>query len=118
MTRVVFKIWEVVSDPTLVRAVGFYNTYHQLWALIEQGRTLLHYENTTFVYHTVEETTSKDVFHYLFDVGVKKFLLEKRKRYFHKLFERWDLEHLQLDEDFDNYLDNDGLEDITRDEGM
>jgi len=36
--------------------------------------------------------------------------LEKSKKYLHQLFEKWDLEHLQLDEDFDHYLDNDGVE--------
>jgi len=55
---------------------------------------------------------------YLFDVGVKKFLSEKGKKYFYELFKRWDLEHLQLDENFDDYLDNDRLKDIIRDDGM
>ena len=29
-----------------------------------------------------------------------------------------DQEHLQFEEDFDDYPDNDGLEDIIRDKGM
>jgi len=66
----------------------------------------------------VEGATSEDVFNYLLDVGVRKFSLEKGKKYLHELFERWDLEHLQLDNDFDDYLDNYGLENIIRDEGM
>ena len=35
-----------------------------------------------------------------------------------KLFEKWDPEHLQLDEGFDDYPHNDGLKDIIGDEGM
>ena len=38
---------------------------------------------------------------------------KKRKKYLHELFEMWDPEHLENDEDF-----NDGLEDNVRDEGM
>ena len=34
------------------------------------------------------------------------------------LFEKWDPKHFELDEDFDDYLDNDTLEDIIGDEGM
>jgi len=85
----------------------------------------VHCGNITFIYHNdfskyikVERVTSKDVFGYLFDVGAGKFLLEKGKKYLHELFEKWDLEHLQLDEDFDDYLVNDGLEDIIRDKDM
>jgi len=96
-----------------------------MWALIEQRKTLMHCENTTFVYDNdlnkyvkVEGVTSEEVFDYLFDVGVGKFLLKKGKRYLHELFQRWDREHVQLDDDFDNYLDNDRLEDIIGDEGM
>ena len=43
---------------------------------------------------------------------------QKRKKYLLELFQKWDPEHLQLDEDFDDYPDNDGLEDIIGDEGM
>ena len=71
--------------------------------------------NTTFIYHDefskymkLDGATSEDVFDYLFDLGVGKFLLEKRKKYLHELFEKWDLEHLKNDEDF-----SDGLEDNT-----
>jgi len=46
---------------------------------------------------------------YLFDIEVGKFLLEKGKKYLHDLFEKWDPEHLQLDEDFNDYLDNNCL---------
>jgi len=66
----------------------------------------------------VEWGTSVDVFDNLFDVGARKFLLEKRKKYLHELFEKWDLKHIQLDEDFENYLDNDGLEDIIENKNM
>ena len=65
-----------------------------------------------------EGATSKDVFDYLFDIGVGRLLSEKDKRYLHKLLERQDPKYLQLDENFDNYLDNDGLEDIIGDERM
>jgi len=36
----------------------------------------------------VERATSKDIFDYLFDVGARKFLLEKEKKYLHELFEK------------------------------
>ena len=85
----------------------------------------MHCGNTTFFYHSefseymkVEGVASKDVFDYLFNVGARKFLSEKEKKYLLELFEKWVLEHLQFNEDFDDYLDNDGLEDITRDEGI
>ena len=64
------------------------------------------------------EASSKDVFYYLFDVGVGKFLSEKGKKYLLELFEKWDPEYLQLDEDFDNYPDTDRLEYIIGEEGM
>ena len=47
-----------------------------------------------------------------------KFLSEKGKKYLLELFEEWDPEHLQLDEDFDDCSDNDGLEYTIGDEGM
>ena len=52
------------------------------------------------------------------DVGARKFLSEKGKKCLHKSFKKWDLEHFQLDEDFDDYLDSDGLKDIIGHEGM
>ena len=61
----------------------------------------------------VDGAKLEDVFDYLFDLGVRKFLLEKGKKYMHELFEKWDPEHLKNDEDF-----NDGLEDNIGDEGM
>ena len=33
------------------------------------------------------------------------------QKYLHELFEKWNLEHLPVDEDFDDYLDNDGMKD-------
>ena len=45
--------------------------------------------------------------------GVGKFLLEKEKKYLHELLEKWDPEHLEIDEDF-----NDGLKDNIGDEGI
>ena len=48
-----------------------------------------------------------------FDMGAGKFLWEKEKNYPHELFEKWDPEHLEIDEDFNNELeDNVGDEDI------
>jgi len=68
-----------------------------MWALLEQGRTLMHCRYTTFIYHNdsskhinVEQVTSEDAFDYLFDLGVGKLLLEKEKKYLHDLFEKWD----------------------------
>ena len=85
-----------------------------MFALIELERPLIHCGNTTFVYHDdlskhmkVEIATSKGVFDYLFDIGAEKFLSEKGKKYLHELFKKWDLEHLQLDENFDDFLNND-----------
>ena len=45
-------------------------------------------------------------------MGAEKFLSEKRKRHLHDLFEKWDPEHLEINIDFDDYMDNDGLQDI------
>lgn len=67
----------------------------------------------------VEDAVSEDIFDYLFDVGVGKFLSENSRNYLLELFEEWDPEHLkQIDEDFDDYPDNDGLEGVIGDEGM
>jgi len=38
---------------------------------------------------------------------------EKRKKYLHELSEKWDLEYLEINEDF-----NDGLKNNVGDEGM
>jgi len=86
----------------------------------------MHCENTTFSYSDgfkdymkVDGGESKDIFDYLFDVGAEKFLSEEGKKYLLKLFEEYDQEHLnQIDEDFDDYLDNDCLKNIIRDECM
>jgi len=66
----------------------------------------------------VEGAVLEDIFNYLFDVETEKFLSEKGKKYLLELFEKWVPKHLQFDEDFDDYQDNDGLEDIVDDEGM
>ena len=65
-----------------------------------------------------ERVVSEDVFDYLFDVGAGKFLSEKEKKYLLELFKKWDPEHLQLNKDFDDYLDNNSLQNINGDEGM
>ena len=77
-------------------------------------------ENATFAYDNefkeYERAVLEDIFDYLFDVeGRNKFLSEKGKKYHLKLLKKWDPEHLQLDEDFDDYPDNDDLKDIIRD---
>ena len=43
---------------------------------------------------------------------------KKERNIFSKLFKKWDPEHLQFDEDFDDYLDDDGHKDIIRDESI
>jgi len=47
-----------------------------------------------------------------------KFFIKKGKNYLRDLFQKWDLEHLELYEDFNDYLKNDGLKNIIGDEGM
>jgi len=111
----------VVIDPTLAKAIGFLNIYHQkMWQSIERGKILTHCASTTFIYHkkfgkymNVEGATLEDVFDYLFDLGAENCLSEKGKKYLQELFEKWDLECLENDKDF-----NDGLEDNVGDEGM
>jgi len=83
----------VVTDPTLVRVVGFFNIYHQTWESIEQGKILMNYGSTTFIYNEefskcmkVEGATSEEVFDHLFDLGAGKFLSETEKKYLHELF--------------------------------
>jgi len=91
-----------------------------MWESIERGKILMHYGNTTFIYHDdfskymkVDGATSEDVFDYLFHLGAEKFLSEKGKKYLHELFEKWDLENLENNEDF-----NVGLEANIGDEDM
>jgi len=110
----------VVTDPALIRATGFFNIDHQMWESIERAKILMHCGNTTFIYHDefskymkVDGAMSEDIFDYLFDFRVKKFLSEKEKKCLHKLFEKWDLEHPKNDKIF-----NDGLEDNVGNEGM
>ena len=62
----------------------------------------------SFIKKKVEGVKSKDVFDYFFDLGA-----EKGKKYLHELFEKWDLEHLEIDDDF-----KDGLEDNVGNEGI
>jgi len=80
----------------------------------------MHCGNTTFIYHDefnkymkVDAATLEDVFDYLFDLGAEIFLSEIGKKYLHELFEKWDLEHLEIDDDF-----KDGLEDNVGNEGI
>ena len=96
-----------------------------MWALIEQEVIITHCRNTSFAYHNefskymkIEGVTSDDIFYYLFDVGARNFLSKKEKKYLNELFEKQDPVYFQLDEDFDDYLDNYRLEDIIGDEGM
>jgi len=110
----------VVTDPALARAIGFFNIYHVMWKSIERGKILMHCGNTTFIYHNdfskymkVNGAMSEDAFDYLFDLGAEKFLSEKGKKYLHELFDKWDPEYPENDEDFNNGLeDNIGYEGI------
>jgi len=93
--KIVSTATGVISDPALARAIGFYNTYYQTHALIEQGRTLMHCGNTSSAYHNeftkymkVVGAALEDIFDYLFNVGGGKFLSEKRKKYPQELFEK------------------------------
>jgi len=53
------------------------------------------------------------------NVNAGKFLSEEEKQYLLELFEEYDPRHLnQINEDFDDYPDNDGLKNIIGDEGM
>jgi len=77
---------ELFTDPALARAIDFYNIYHQRWALIEWGKTLMHCQNTIFADDiefnecmTVEGVVSVDILDYLFDVGTEKYLSEKKE---------------------------------------
>ena len=47
-----------------------------------------------------------------------KILIKKRKKYLYESFKKWDSEYFQIDEVFDDYMDNEGLEGIIGDEGI
>ena len=49
MTKGFPKQEEAISDPGLVRVIGFYNIYHQMWAMLEQEKILMNWENTIFI---------------------------------------------------------------------
>ena len=113
----------MVTDPTLVRVIGFFYIYHNMWESIERGKILMHFGNTTFINHDefskymkVEGAMSEDVFDYLFDLGAKKFLSEKEKKYLHELFEKWDLEHLENDDGFEDNIGDEGMQNLEEDE--
>ena len=82
------------------------------------GNTTSAYDNEFKEHMKVEEAVLEDILDYLFDVGVGKFLSETEKKYLLELFEKWDLEYLQIDEDFDDYPNNDSLENIIGDKGL
>ena len=76
----------------------------------------MHCGNTTFAYsnefndYMKVDGAESEIFDCLFDIGAEKFLSEERKKYLLELFEEYDPEHLnQIDEDFDDQPDNDGL---------
>jgi len=57
-----------------------------MWAMIKRETILMHWAKTTFIYHSdfnkcmkVQGAMLEDAFYYLFDIGVEKFVLEKRK---------------------------------------
>ena len=71
----------------------------------------MHCGNTTFVndnefkeYMKVEGTVSEHMFYYLFDVGVRKFLFEKEKKYLMELFDKSLLEKLKIMTEFSDRL--------------
>jgi len=65
----------------------------------------------------VEGAILEDVLnYYLFDIGVRKLLLEKGTKYLHDLFKKQDQSIFSLMEILN--LDNEGLEGIIGDEGM
>ena len=92
--------------------------------IIERRKILMYCRNSTFIYYDelnnhmkVEWATLEYVFDYFFDVRVEKFYSEK-ERYLYNLFEKWDLESFELVEDFNDYLKNDGLENIVGEAGI
>jgi len=55
----------------------------------------MHCGNITFIYHEefnkymkINGAMSEDIFDYLFNMRVEKFLLEKEKKHLHQLFEK------------------------------
>ena len=67
----------------------------------------------------VDGAELEDIFDYLFDIGAEKFLSKEGKKYLLELFQEYDPKHLkEINEDFDEYPDNDGLKNIIGDEGM
>ena len=66
----------------------------------------------------MEEAVPEDLFDYLFDVGAEKFLSEKEKKYLLELFEKWDPEHLRLDEILMIVKIMISLKNMIRDEGI
>jgi len=77
----------VVNDPTLARAIEFFNIYHQMWESIERGKILMHCENTTFIYHDefnkyikVDGATSEEIFDYLFNFSEPENSYQNKKR--------------------------------------
>jgi len=83
------------------------------------GNTNFAYSNKFKDYMKVDCAESEDIFDYLFDIGVGKFLSEEEKKYLLELFEEYDPKHLnQIDKDFDDYPNNDDLKNIIGNEGM
>jgi len=80
--------------------------------LMHCGNITFTYDNEFKEYIKVEWAVSEDILDHPFDVGAGKFLSEKEKKYLLELFKKWDPEHLQLDEGFDDYSDNNGLKNI------
>ena len=128
-----FQNWrEIVPDPALARALGFYNICHQSWGFIERGKTSMHCGNTTFAYHN-EFNEHMKVEERIYEgrgSGFKrclwlslwcwswKILIRKRKEISSWVIWEMGLRASSIDEDFDDYPDNDGLKNIIRDEDM
>ena len=62
----------------------------------------------------IEGATSKDVFDSL-RFGSWKIISEKEKKYLHKLFEKWDPEHLENDEGFEDNIGDEGMQNLEDD---
>jgi len=77
---------ELASDPILAMAIGFYNIYRQIWAMIKWRKILMHCKNTNFIYHVefnkymkIDKATLEGVFDCFFDIAAEKFLSEKER---------------------------------------
>ena len=50
-----------------------------------------------------------------FDLGAEKFLSEKGKKYLHELFEKWDPEHLENNDRFEDNIGDEDMQNLEDD---